>query len=151
MDEILTICKRHNLQLIEDCAHAPGATYKGRSVGTFGAVATASVFSPTTDLSVGEVGMVTTLSERLDRDVKFLRSHGMTTLTLDRHKGRAVSYDVVAGPGLNYRIDEMRAALGLVQLAKLGEAHRNIRAHCAALCIGVWRHRRTDYPVSSRS
>ncbi|MEF8710862.1 MAG: DegT/DnrJ/EryC1/StrS family aminotransferase [Candidatus Accumulibacter propinquus] len=123
MDEILTICKRHNLQLIEDCAHAPGATYKGRSVGTFGAVNCFSFFT-NKNLSVGEGGMVTTLSERLDRDVKFLRSHGMTTLTLDRHKGRAVSYDVVR-PGLNYRIDEMRAALGLVQLAKLGEAHRH--------------------------
>ena len=46
----------------------------------------------------------------------------MTTLTLDRHEGRAISYDVIR-PGLNYRIDEMRAALGLVQLEKLENAH----------------------------
>lgn len=47
----------------------------------------------------------------------------MTTLTLDRHNGRAITYDVVR-PGLNYRIDEMRAALGLVQLYKLESANR---------------------------
>jgi len=57
--------------------------------------------------------------------MKYLRSHGMTTLTLDRHKGRAITYDV-AEPGLNYRMDEMRAAIGLVQLDKLpaGNARR---------------------------
>jgi dTDP-4-amino-4,6-dideoxygalactose transaminase len=50
--------------------------------------------------------------------LRLLRSHGMTTLTWDRHKGRAWSYDVVE-LGYNYRIDEIRAALGLVQLNKL--------------------------------
>jgi len=48
----------------------------------------------------------------------------MTSLTLDRHHGRTISYDVIE-PGLNYRIDEMRSALGLVQLEKLPEAQRN--------------------------
>jgi dTDP-4-amino-4,6-dideoxygalactose transaminase len=55
----------------------------------------------------------------------------MTTLTLDRHEGRAISYDVVQ-PGLNYRIDEMRAALGLVQLTKLADSNR-LRADLSAL------------------
>lgn len=67
--------------------------------------------------------MVTTSSADLEQQVLYLRSHGMTTLTLDRHQGRATSYDVVR-PGLNYRMDEMRAALGLVQLAKLPDAQR---------------------------
>ena len=53
---------------------------------------------------------------------RYLRSHGMTTLTLDRHKGRAITYDVVE-PGLNYRMDEIRAAIGLVQLEKLPAAN----------------------------
>jgi len=122
MDAIVSLCARHRLKLIEDCAHAPGATYKGRSVGTFGAVNCFSFFT-SKNLSIGEGGMVATVSEELDRDVRYLRSHGMTALTLDRHKGRAVSYDVIR-PGLNYRIDEMRAALGLVQLGKLDEANR---------------------------
>ena len=63
-----------------------------------------------------------TRQPELDRKGKLLRSHGMTALTLDRHKGRAISYDVVQ-PGLNYRMDEMRAALGLVQLEKLPDAN----------------------------
>lgn len=122
MDPIVDVCRRHGLKLIEDCAHAPGASYKGRSVGTFGDVGCWSFFT-NKNLSVGEGGAVTTCSEALDRDMRYLRSHGMTSLTLDRHKGRAVTYDVVR-PGLNYRIDEMRAALGIVQLAKLPDANR---------------------------
>lgn len=122
MEPIVALCQKKNLKLIEDCAHAPGATYKGQSVGTFGDVGCFSFFT-NKNLSVGEGGMVTTMSDILDKEIKYLRSHGMTSLTLDRHKGRAISYDVVR-PGLNYRIDEMRAAVGLVQLAKLEEAHR---------------------------
>lgn len=121
MDGILALCRKRGLALVEDCAHAPGATYNGRSVGTFGDLGCWSFFT-NKNLSVGEGGMVTTLSPELDRQVRYLRSHGMTTLTLDRHKGRAITYDVVR-PGLNYRIDEMRAALGLVQLAKLPGAN----------------------------
>lgn len=122
MEAISSLCTRNGLRLIEDCAHAPGATFKGRCEGTFGDVNCFSFFT-NKNLSVGEGGMVTTLSAEIDQEVKYLRSHGMTTLTLDRHKGRAISYDVVR-PGLNYRIDEMRAALGLVQLEKLENANR---------------------------
>jgi dTDP-4-amino-4,6-dideoxygalactose transaminase len=62
--------------------------------------------------------MVTCNDPHLEQRLRHLRSHGMTTLTLDRHKGRATTYDV-AIPGLNYRMDEMRAAIGMVQLDKL--------------------------------
>lgn len=122
MDEIVSLCQLHGLALIEDCAHAPGARYKGRRVGSFGDFGCFSFFT-NKNLSVGEGGMVTTCSSEHDQKIRFLRSHGMTTLTLDRHQGRAISYDVER-PGLNYRIDEMRAALGLVQLDKLNEANR---------------------------
>lgn len=121
MDKIVDICKRRGLYLIEDCAHAIGATYKGRQCGTFGDISCFSFFT-NKNLSVGEGGMYVTKDEELDRKGKYLRSHGMSTLTLDRHQGRAITYDV-AQPGLNYRIDEMRAALGIVQLAKLPEAN----------------------------
>jgi dTDP-4-amino-4,6-dideoxygalactose transaminase len=121
MDAITALCRARSLSLIEDCAHAPGATYKGRAVGTFGDIGCWSFFT-NKNLSVGEGGMVTTLSPELDQQMRYLRSHGMTSLTLDRHQGRAISYDVVR-PGLNYRIDEMRAALGIVQLAKLADAN----------------------------
>tara|TARA_R110002020_G_scaffold276833_2_gene492143 strand:+ start:13786 stop:14931 length:1146 start_codon:yes stop_codon:yes gene_type:complete len=121
LDGILKICRDNGIAVIEDCAHAPGAKYKGRAVGTFGEFGCWSFFT-NKNISVGEGGMVTTCSTELDQQVRYLRSHGMTTLTLDRHKGRAVTYDVVR-PGLNYRIDEMRAALGRVQLRKLDAAN----------------------------
>ena len=122
MDAICDICKRYNLRLIEDCAHTPGATYKGRHLGTFGDVSAFSFFT-NKNLSVGEGGMVVAKDEDLFKKLKGLRSHGMSQPSFDRYKGRAISYDIEM-PGLNYRIDEMRAALGLVQLEKLADANR---------------------------
>lgn len=109
------------IMLIEDAAHAPGAAYKGRQCGTMGNIGCFSFFT-NKNLSFGEGGMFVTRDENVDRQARYLRSHGMTSLTLDRHKGRAISYDVIR-PGLNYRLDEMRAALGLVQLQKLPEGN----------------------------
>lgn len=108
--------------LIEDCAHAPGARCRGRACGTIGDIGCFSFFT-NKNLSIGEGGMFVTRSVELHEKGRHLRSHGMTTLTLDRHLGRAVSYDVIR-PGLNCRVDEIRAAMGLVQLEKLPEANR---------------------------
>ncbi|MEI7997266.1 MAG: DegT/DnrJ/EryC1/StrS family aminotransferase [Methylococcaceae bacterium] len=121
MDEIVSLCREKNIYLIEDVAHAPGAKYKGQSCGTFGDFGCFSFFT-NKNLSVGEGGMIVTKDSALQQQAKYLRSHGMTALTMDRHKGRAISYDVVQS-GLNYRIDEMRSALGLVQLEKLPAAN----------------------------
>lgn len=71
-------------------------------------------------MTTGEGGMLITDDDKLAEKALLLRSHGMTTLTWQRHKGHASSYDVVL-PGYNYRIDEIRSALGLVQLSKLSE------------------------------
>jgi dTDP-4-amino-4,6-dideoxygalactose transaminase len=114
---ISQLCRDKGIGLIEDVAHAPGATVGGKVCGTFGDVGCFSFFS-NKNLSIGEGGMVSTLDVELYKKLGYLRSHGMTTLTLDRHKGRAITYDVVQ-PGLNYRMDEMRAAIGSVQLDKL--------------------------------
>lgn len=123
MDEIVALCKAKNIPLIEDVAHAPGAEYKGKKCGSFGDLSCFSFFT-NKNLSVGEGGMVIAKTEELNVKIKFIRSHGMSTLTLDRHKGRAITYDVLR-PGLNYRMDEMRSALGLVQLEKLEAANNN--------------------------
>jgi dTDP-4-amino-4,6-dideoxygalactose transaminase len=123
MDEIVKLCKENNIALIEDCAHSPGARYKDKSVGTFGDYGCFSFFT-NKNLSVGEGGMIISKDEEKLKMAKLLRSHGMDALTLDRHKGRAITYDVKI-PGLNYRIDEMRSALGLVQLDKLKEANNS--------------------------
>lgn len=117
MDEFTTLCGEKNLVLIEDVAHAVGADYKGKKCGTFGDIACFSFFS-NKNLSVGEGGMFVTLHEEFAEKALLYRSHGMTSMTIDRHKGKALSYDVVQ-PGLNYRIDEIRSALGIVQLEKL--------------------------------
>lgn len=124
MGPIMQLCRERGIKVVEDVAHAPGASIDGKTCGTFGDVGCFSFFS-NKNLSIGEGGMVSTCDEHISQRLRYLRSHGMTTLTLDRHKGRAITYDV-AEAGLNYRMDEMRAAIGLVQLDKLpaGNARR---------------------------
>ena len=119
MPEIMQIAEDHRLAVIEDAAHAPGATLEGNSLGTWGDVGCFSFFS-NKNLSTGEGGMITTNRDDIAAKVKLQRSHGMTSLTYDRHKGHAFSYDVVE-LGYNYRIDEIRSALGIEQLKKLPE------------------------------
>jgi dTDP-4-amino-4,6-dideoxygalactose transaminase len=111
-----------HIYLIEDAAHAPGADYRGKSCGTIGTIGCFSFFT-NKNLSIGEGGMYVTPSPELHEKGRYLRSHGMSSLTLDRYQGRSISYDVVQ-PGLNYRMDEIRAAIGLVQLKKLPQANR---------------------------
>ena len=117
MDAIMEIAEDHNLKVIEDAAHAPGAEYKGKKAGTIGDVGCFSFFA-NKNLVTGEGGMVVTNDDALAERIRIMRSHGMTTLTWDRHKGHAHSYDVV-DIGFNYRINEIASALGLVQLKKL--------------------------------
>ena len=124
INEIRKFCNKKKIALIEDTAHAPGASINGKQCGTIGDIGCFSFYS-NKNLSIGEGGMVSTQSKNLAQKLGFLRSHGMTSLTLDRHKGRAITYDVDQ-PGLNYRMDEIRAAIGSVQLEKLpaGNARR---------------------------
>ncbi len=117
MAEIFHLCRMQNIFVIEDAAHAPGAVVSGREVGTYGDIGCFSFFS-NKNLATGEGGMLTTQSEELATRMKLLRSHGMTSLTYDRHKGHAHSYDVIA-LGYNNRMDEIHAALGIAQLRKL--------------------------------
>jgi dTDP-4-amino-4,6-dideoxygalactose transaminase len=119
MAEISEIAERHGLVIVEDAAHAPGASLRGRMCGTLGRVGCFSFFA-NKNLPLGEGGMIVTSDDDLAKQLRLLRSHGMTTLTWDRHRGHASSYDVVL-PGFNYRLDEVRAVLGLVQLRRLPE------------------------------
>lgn len=119
MPEIMEIAQQFGLAVIEDAAHAPGAALEGRTLGTWGDVGCFSFFS-NKNIATGEGGMLVTNRDDLAEKVRLLRSHGMTTLSWDRYQGHAHSYDVLA-LGFNYRLDEIRAALGLVQLRKLKE------------------------------
>jgi dTDP-4-amino-4,6-dideoxygalactose transaminase len=117
MEAILSIAKQNGLFVIEDAAHAIGSELNGRHLGTWGDIGCFSFFS-NKNMTTGEGGMMTTDNDELAQKLNRLRSHGMTSLTWDRHKGHAYSYDVI-DLGYNYRIDEIRAAIGLVQLSKV--------------------------------
>src|SRR5665647_1313535 len=119
MDEILEIVREHKLFVIEDTAHAPGGTYKGKKLGTLGDVGCFSFFS-NKNITTGEGGMVVTSNKEVAALCKLLRSHGMTTYSYDRAQGHATKYDI-RQVGFNYRLDDIRGAIGLVQLGKLAE------------------------------
>lgn len=123
MPAILALAQQHGLAVIEDAAHAPGASLDGRALGTWSDIGCFSFFS-NKNLATGEGGMLATDRAHLAERLCSLRSHGMTSLTYDRHQGHAFSYDVTA-LGYNDRIDELRSALGLAQLDKL--ARNNAR------------------------
>jgi dTDP-4-amino-4,6-dideoxygalactose transaminase len=119
------LADRKGLLLLEDAAHAAGSRLDGRHLGTFGKAGAFSLFS-NKNLAVGEGGMVVTDDSELAARVRLLRSHGMTTLTWDRHRGHAATYDVVA-LGYNYRIDEPRAALARARLRRLDDENSRRR------------------------
>ena len=126
MPRLLELARKHDLRIIEDAAHAAGSWLNGRHLGTWGDIGCFSFFS-NKNMTTGEGGMIVTNDDALQEKLRLLRSHGMTTLTWDRHKGHAWSYDVV-DLGYNYRIDEIRAALGVAQLKKL-EGNNGRRRH----------------------
>ena len=130
MPAIMKLAKVHGLIVIEDAAHAIGSEIEGRRLGVWGEVGCFSFFS-NKNMTTGEGGMVVTNDDAAADKMRILRSHGMTTMTWDRHKGHAWSYDVVE-LGYNYRIDEIRAALGRVQLSKL-ERNNQLRRDLSTL------------------
>lgn len=119
MDAITRIAKEHNLKVIEDACHGPMAEYRGKKLGTIGDIGCFSFFS-NKNISTGEGGMFVTDNHEFFEKTKLLRSHGMTTLSYERSKGHATSYDVV-DLGYNYRMDDIRASIAIVQLNKLEE------------------------------
>ncbi len=128
LGELAAIASRHDVALLLDAAHAVGARLNERQLSSYVLGAAHSFFS-NKNLAVGEGGMVVTNDDALAERVGRLRSHGMTTLTWDRHRGHASDYDVV-DLGFNYRLDEPRAALGTARLARL-EAEDTSRGQIA--------------------
>ncbi len=117
MDSIMEIAGKYDLRVIEDSCHAPLSEYKGKCVGGIGDVGCFSFFT-NKNISTGEGGMLTTNNDEIYERCKLLRSHGMTTMSFQRANGHATNYDVVE-LGFNYRFDDIRASLGIVQIKKL--------------------------------
>ncbi|KJZ56961.1 DegT/DnrJ/EryC1/StrS family aminotransferase [Pseudomonas fluorescens] len=110
MDEVVALCKEHNLLLIEDCAEAFGSLYKGQHVGTFGDVATFSFFGNKT-ITTGEGGMVVSKNKDIHERACHLKSQGVS-------KTREYWHDELA---FNYRMTNICAAIGLAQLERADE------------------------------
>jgi dTDP-4-amino-4,6-dideoxygalactose transaminase len=140
MPAIMALAQRRGLLVVEDVAHAPCALLDGVALGAWGDVGCFSFFS-NKNMTTAEGGMVTTRRPELAEPLSRLRSHGMTTLTLDRHKGHAFGYDVVA-LGYNYRMSELNAALGLVQLSHVRERNALRAGH-----VAHYRRRLAELPV----
>jgi dTDP-4-amino-4,6-dideoxygalactose transaminase len=122
MGSIMGIAKKHGLYVVEDAAHAPGAEYQGKKCGMIGDLGCFSFFS-NKNLVTGEGGMVVTQNREWAERVRRMRSHGMSTLSWDKYRGRLSSYDI-EGLGYNYRTTEIQSALGLAQLKKLDRNNR---------------------------
>lgn len=111
------LADRHGLVLIADAAHAPGATYRGRPVGSI-ADFTAFSFHPVKHLTTAEGGMVTTNDPALAARVRRLRNHGIDTDFRQREQTGTWEYDMVE-LGFNYRLPDLNCALGTAQLERL--------------------------------
>lgn len=110
MDAIMKIASDNNLFVIEDCAEAHGATFKGKKVGSFGDISTFSFFANKI-ITTGEGGMCVTNSKDLYDKMRILRDHGM-------NPQKRYWHDVI---GYNYRMTNLQAAIGCAQLERIDE------------------------------
>jgi dTDP-4-amino-4,6-dideoxygalactose transaminase len=120
--ELAELAERHGLALIEDAAHASGSWQNGRHAGTFG-LAGALSFSASKNLGIGEGGMLLTDDDEVARRARTLRWHGISASTWERRRAAAPQY-TVDDVGLNYRIDDPRAALVNARLRRLDKDNR---------------------------
>lgn len=110
MDRIMQIAKKYNLMVIEDCAEAHGAEYKGKRIGSFGNFGAFSFYGNKI-ITTGEGGILTTNDKRLYKRAKFLKDHAMS-------KQKRYFHPEV---GYNYRMTNLQAALGVAQLERINE------------------------------
>ena len=120
MDAIYDLAQKHNLRVIEDAAHAIGAEYKNKKIGSFGDTQIFS-FHPNKNITTGEGGCVTTDDDAIARSVSVNRFHGIDRTAWNRFsKEGSQHYDVIA-PGFKYNMLDIQAAIGMHQLPMLDE------------------------------
>ena len=127
IDEVLDVALDNNLKIIEDCAHAVGTFHNSKHVGTLGNTGCFS-FYPTKNITTAEGGMVITNSKKIADKVRQLRSHGMSKSLKSRYSSEYPWIFDITEPGYNYRLDEIRASLGISQLKrikKINELRKN--------------------------
>jgi perosamine synthetase len=119
MEQILAVAARHNLAVIEDAACAIGSEYVGALIGKpLGTVACFS-FHPRKILTTGEGGMITTNDPVLAERLRRIRQHAMSLSDVARHSATKVTSEVYDEVGFNFRMTDMQAAMGIVQLGRL--------------------------------
>lgn len=116
MLKICALAEKYGLKVIEDACHAPLGVRDGQHLGTLGDFACYSFYS-NKNMATGEGGMLLTQNEEYEKQSRLLRAHGMTATAYDREQGKEF-YDIVDW-GYNYRMDDIRAAIGVAQVAKL--------------------------------
>jgi perosamine synthetase len=120
LDAVRALCDPLNVIVIEDAACAAGSTYRNRPVGG-GAELAAFSFHPRKLLTTGEGGMLTTSDGSVAARLRRLREHGMDVSAADRHHSRQPVIEHYTEVGFNFRLTDIQAAIGLVQLRKLPE------------------------------
>lgn len=130
MDPIMELSKQHNFKVIEDCAQAHGALYKGRSVGSIGHIGAWSFCQDKIITTGGEGGMITTNSEAYWHIVWSYKDHGKSYLAVKNTSSAKGFKWVHESFGTNFRMLEMQAAIGRIQLTKIRDwtEKRNINA-----------------------
>ncbi|RJQ32878.1 MAG: DegT/DnrJ/EryC1/StrS family aminotransferase [Actinobacteria bacterium] len=118
MDAIMAIAKKHNLKVIEDCAHAIETEYRGRKAGTFGDFGCFS-FYVTKNIVTGEGGMVITDNEEYANQIKILGLHGMSRDAWERFSDKGFKHYQVVYAGFKYNMMDMQAAIGIHQLSRI--------------------------------
>ena len=124
MDEIMAIANEHNLYVIEDCSQAHGSKYKGRSVGSFGHVGTWSFCQDKIMTTGGEGGMVTTSDESLWRKMWAYKDHGKSYEAVYERVHPEGFRWVHESFGTNWRMTEMQAAIGRIQIKRMPDWHK---------------------------
>lgn len=124
MDPILEIAEKHDLKVIEDAAQAHGATYKGKKIGSIGDLGCFS-FYPTKNMTTGEGGMVTTNDDDLAERSGMIRAHGESK----RYEQSLLGY--------NYRMTDIGASIGLVQLKHIEDINKKRNENAKYLCKGL--------------
>ena len=130
LDGIRALCDPRGIVVIEDAACAAGSLYEDRPAGA-GADMAAYSFHPRKLMTTGDGGMLTTRDASIAARVRRLREHGMDVSAADRHRSRQPVIEHFVEVGFNFRMTDVQAAIGLVQLGKLSKlvAHRREQAH----------------------